>query len=204
MEEREIIRGSSGKNRILGWILILLSLIFLFIAFKHVAQATRLVMGEGGKLVAEKPLAPQLFNIKNGTFDLSAILFIVGYFFVYISKNRITVTDKRVYGRALFKRQVDLPLDSISAVETGSFGSISVATSSGRISFIGVSNRDEIHKAITELIIDRQSNPVPTTQIKQEIPFSSAYEIIKFKDLLDKGVITKEEFEAKKKQLLGL
>lgn len=33
---------------------------------------------------------------------------------------------------------------------------------------------------------------------------SSADEIIKFKNLLDQGIITQEEFEAKKKQLLGL
>ena len=33
---------------------------------------------------------------------------------------------------------------------------------------------------------------------------SSADEIKKFKDLLDSGVITQEEFNAKKKQLLGL
>lgn len=33
---------------------------------------------------------------------------------------------------------------------------------------------------------------------------SSADEIIKFKELLDKGIITLEEFDAKKKQLLGL
>ena len=33
---------------------------------------------------------------------------------------------------------------------------------------------------------------------------SSADELKKFKDLLDSGVITKDEFEAKKKQLLGL
>lgn len=35
-------------------------------------------------------------------------------------------------------------------------------------------------------------------------PFSSADEIAKFKKLLDDGTITQEEFDAKKKQLLGL
>ena len=34
--------------------------------------------------------------------------------------------------------------------------------------------------------------------------YSSADEIAKFKKLLDDGVITQEEFDAKKKQLLGL
>ena len=40
--------------------------------------------------------------------------------------------------------------------------------------------------------------------IKQEIPQSNADELKKYKELLDSGVITQEEFDAKKKQLLGL
>ena len=39
---------------------------------------------------------------------------------------------------------------------------------------------------------------------KQESQISLADEIKKFKDLLDMGAITQEEFDAKKKQLLGL
>ena len=35
-------------------------------------------------------------------------------------------------------------------------------------------------------------------------PFSAADEILKFKNLADAGIITQEEYEAKKKQLLGL
>lgn len=44
--------------------------------------------------------------------------------------------------------------------------------------------------------------PVKSTSIY--LPNSNADELVKYKDLLDKGVITQEEFEAKKKQLLGL
>lgn len=43
-------------------------------------------------------------------------------------------------------------------------------------------------------------NPQPVSQVVA----SAADEIIKFKQLLDAGVITQEEFDAKKKQLLGL
>ena len=42
------------------------------------------------------------------------------------------------------------------------------------------------------------------TTIKQETVQSCADEIAKFKALLDEGAITQEEFDAKKKQLLGL
>ncbi len=40
--------------------------------------------------------------------------------------------------------------------------------------------------------------------IIQPVTFSSADELKKFKELLDMGVITQEEFDAKKKELLGL
>lgn len=45
-------------------------------------------------------------------------------------------------------------------------------------------------------------NNMEATQIVQQ--GSAADELKKFKELLDMGVITQEEFDAKKKQLLGL
>ena len=53
-------------------------------------------------------------------------------------------------------------------------------------------------------IVDKKtsSSATATTTIIQ--PISTADEIKKFKDLLDAGIITQEEFDAKKKQLLGL
>ena len=42
----------------------------------------------------------------------------------------------------------------------------------------------------------------PAQETTKEL--SAADEILKFKNLLDSGVITQEEFDAKKKQLLGL
>jgi hypothetical protein len=38
----------------------------------------------------------------------------------------------------------------------------------------------------------------------QSQPYSPADEILKYKNLLDQGIITKEEFDIKKKKLLGL
>ena len=42
------------------------------------------------------------------------------------------------------------------------------------------------------------------TPVIQTAQLSAADELKKFKDLLDIGAITQEEFDAKKKQLLGL
>lgn len=57
---------------------------------------------------------------------------------------------------------------------------------------------EKIREYIEEQIIKRSK---PQTVVQQA---SAADEIIKLKQLLDMGVITQEEFDAKKKQLLGL
>ena len=122
------------------------------------------------------------------------------------SKVSLIVTDKRVYGNAAFGKRVELPLDMISAVGTTVFNGIVVTTSSGAIKFTMIKNSEDIHSAISKLLVERQNKPkeVAQTVVKQEVPQSNADEIKKYKDLLDSGAITQEEFDAKKKQLLGL
>lgn len=135
-------------------------------------------------------------------FGILSIPFIICYF--YAKKMSLTVTNKRVYGKAAFGKQVDLPLDSVSAIGMSAFQGIAIGTSSGKIKFVGISNRDEIHKAISNLLVERQEKKTveqkPATVIQQ----SDADELGKYKKLLDNGVITQEEFDAKKKQILGL
>lgn len=132
--------------------------------------------------------------------------FLVSWAYVWLLeklKATMVVTDKRVYGQTAFGKRVDLPIDSISAIGTGTFKRLTVATSSGRISFILIKNRDEIQKCISDLLIDRQqkARPAATEAAPAE---SNADELKKYKDLLDSGVISQEEFDAKKKQLLGV
>ncbi|MBD5544869.1 MAG: hypothetical protein HDR01_11690 [Lachnospiraceae bacterium] len=75
---------------------------------------------------------------------------------MWISNMEITVTDKRVYGKASFGKRVDLPIDSISAVALSPFHGISVSSSSGRIGFKLIVKNNEIYETIISLIIDRQ------------------------------------------------
>ena len=139
--------------------------------------------------------------------DIGLILALFGLIInIALSKVSIIVTDKRVYGTANWGKRVDLPLDSISAVAMGAFKGIAVATSSGKISFKGIKNNVEIFEAISALLIKRQNKEtsLSVASSKQEHTQSNADELKKFKELLDSGVITQEEFEAKKKQLLGV
>lgn len=132
------------------------------------------------------------------------IAIIYGIFYADVSKCKMFVTANRVYGHAAFGKKVELPVDSITAVGLARLNAISVSTPSGRINFAGIDNKEEIYDEINKLLVHRQNKPIATTTIKQEIPQSNADELKKYKELLDSGVITQEEFDAKKKQLLGL
>lgn len=133
-----------------------------------------------------------------------ALILIGALIYAEYSKIEITVTDKRVYGKTVFGKRVDLPMDSVSAVAARWPKGIAVATSSGKIAFLMIKNRDEIHRAISELLVERQTNQPATPTITQEVSQSNADELKKFKELFDAGIITEEEFNTKKKQLLGL
>lgn len=125
-------------------------------------------------------------------------------YFAY-SKIELTVTNKRVYGYAIFGKRVDLPIDSISAIGTNILKGVDVTTASGAIKFICIKNSDTIHREISTLLVERQSNKEEKiTTIVKETSESSADEIAKYKTLLDSGAITEEEYNEKKKQLLGL
>lgn len=134
---------------------------------------------------------------------LDICLFVVSVFVllfsISIQKVEITVSNKRVYGITTFGRRVDLPLDSISAIGISAFHGIAVGTSSGRIVFKGIGNRDEIHDTISKILVNRQKENLQTAASA-----SNAEELKKYKELLDSGIISQEEFDAKKKQLLGV
>ena len=128
-----------------------------------------------------------------------------GLLFFWLHSYELTVTDKRIYGKVAFGKRVDLPVDSVSATSlTRLFRGISISTSSGRICFRMVKNADAIYVVVNNLLLERQqgkhSNATATIIQKSD----EADQIKKYKDLLDSGAISQEEFDAKKKQLLGL
>ena len=128
------------------------------------------------------------------------IAIVIGVFIFALNSCSMVITNKRVYGKATFGHQVDLPLDMISAASTGLFKSVGVSTASGRISFWLLENKDELYSSITNLLLERQKEK--TTLISEKS--NSVDEIKKYKELLDSEIITQEEFDAKKKELLGL
>lgn len=86
-----------------------------------------------------------------------AVCFIIALIIFLMMRNcQFVITDKRIYGRATFGKQISLPLDKVSTVTTNFLKCLTVCTSSGKISFWLITNGDEAWQIINKLIIDRQ------------------------------------------------
>lgn len=78
-----------------------------------------------------------------------------------------------------------------------------INTETKKTSFLYKTCKTQAQEIISILQVICQSHKV-SENIAPEQKISAADEIMKFKQLLDAGVITQEEFDAQKKQLLGL
>ena len=96
--------------------------------------------------------------------------------------------------------------DGYIQVETAAGGVTSSSSQYGGENSIQFSGKDR--NAEAEIIVDFIKNKIeeiknaPIGGIVQQV--SPAEELKKFKELLDTGIITQEEFDAKKKELLGI
>ncbi|MDO5089435.1 MAG: PH domain-containing protein [Leptotrichiaceae bacterium] len=119
----------------------------------------------------------------------------------------IISTDKRVIfldkGILFGLKQIEIPLNKINSIGQKKgllFGEIEIWDGASKMKITHISKEtlipfvNAVNKAKEELEKPKQHS------INQ---VSAADELIKFKRLLDQGVITQEEFDKKKKELLG-
>ena len=133
------------------------------------------------------------------TIILGVVLFAVG---CNLMDSYLTVSA----GKVCIAFSVIIIIASIDSITVASdiptFHGVAVATSSGRIKFYYLQNSADVYSSICKLLIDRQSkNTLKDIPRKQHNDLDG---LVKLKELLDGGIITQEEFDAKKKQLLGL
>ena len=220
--EEKIIEAKFTKNRFaIAILLISLGLLIVGFAMAHNDYITGTSWkdfgwGYGGFYPSTQvygSFGPFFWDCFLYPFDLGGVFIYIIYlgilglllslfFFWEMSRCALTITTRRVSGKASFGKAVDLPLNQISAVGLGSLRKITVATSSGKLHFWFVKNRTEVHAALTDIIGKVQVEAAYAQNNSQAN--SNADEIKKYKELLDTGIITQEEFDAKKKQLLGL
>jgi hypothetical protein len=122
----------------------------------------------------------------------------------YTSKNNeITLTNYKIIGTYRRNTSLNIPIDSISSVSKGAIGTLCITCAGNRYNISFVDNRDDFCAKLNELLNQRTQQTLRDSAIaySQQSNFD---EIAKLKQLLDNGAITQEEFDAKKKQLLGL
>ena len=123
--------------------------------------------------------------------------------FFALEKCELQITEKNIVGKDWFGKKVFLPISQISAYSTGRFLSVvSIATSSGFTKFALISNYEEIGNVLQNLINQRQEATKFTASDSIE-NHNNLDDLKKLKELLDNGIISQEEFDAKKKQILG-
>ena len=197
MEEKILITSEKMNmaNFLIRWLAIATAIFFVASCLKlNPIGVYYRAIGIVGMALLNKIIIPILLG---GFSVLPAIVF---YYFAY-KKIELIVTNKRVYGFAAFGKRVDLPMDSITAISTSMLKGIGVSTASGRIKFAFIKNRDEIQQVLSKQIMNRQ-NTSENKAPQEEKTGSNIIELKQYKELLDTGVITQEEFEKKKEQLL--
>lgn len=151
------------------------------------------------------------------TFWISIFLFLVSsvLFIIYesIRNSWICVSKSGVVGRTIFGKAFNIPFSSINYAKSSNLLSKVIIKTNGKSkSAFMIENHPNIVKLINETISELKvnKNNIPNTVIRgprvvvQSNQSSSTDELIKLKELLDSGVITQEDFDAKKKQILGI
>lgn len=130
---------------------------------------------------------------------LAGLLLLITLYYIIDRENEIVISENKVicnHGKKITK---EFLVKDIKSVELAGMKGLKIRGNgvSYKISF--VKNRDEVKSVIMDKLTSIPEEKIVT--ITQE---DSADSIAKYKKLLDSGAITQEEFEAKKKQLLGV
>lgn len=220
MQENVIAQGTSSvpvivkkisnalfiASAILGAILYILNMKWKSLLYEKVGLYRRYGFSTDEMLSMEVKM-DQISDIENTVFIflIISIVLTVIFFVVRIpAGNRIIVTKDKVCGIAIFGKKVDLLWDSISSVEVVALKGIAIISASGRKYFYGIKNYNEIYNQIQSILRNNQNQKMISELSNQANIKNDMDELIKYKELLDQGIITQEEFDAKKKQLLGI
>lgn len=225
MEERIVIKGTPQKNiiariiMIVGIVLIFVSILVAYYLFSH--YQVNLLYGSINQLWVDLEkvydgsfflfFISELFDIDlqyGPMTTVGLIAAIIGIVMkVKTEKCEITVTNQMIMGKLPRGKEVSIPMNQITAINPSSFNGISIASIGNVSNFYCFKNRDEVVKAIAYLLANPQQATVHDAQLTAsataEVTDEEA-QLKRLKELLDVGVLTQEEFDAKKKQILGL
>lgn len=117
-------------------------------------------------------------------------------------KTSITVTSHRVYGRS-GKDEVNLPLDAITSARKNGRKWLAFSSPSANVSFkfYTPEKMEKVWQVVNQQLVKRQQNKESIEGADESVDVEK---LKKYKELMDAGILTQEEFDAKKKKILGL
>ncbi|WP_084245170.1 PH domain-containing protein [Planomicrobium okeanokoites] len=138
----------------------------------------------------------ELLNLVQGMYNTSQGILIA-------TNRRLIFIDKGMFGGLKVE---DFPYDKISSIQYSTgimFGKVTIFTSWNRAEITQI---EKAHVRIFAETVRARISGGEKKENKEQFhtAVSAADEIIKYKSLLDAGVLTQEEFDVKKKELLGL
>ncbi len=132
---------------------------------------------------------------------LGLVLLLLIIYIIYLAdqKNSLEVDEYNIICKKGSKTKKQFMVRDVKSVEFSGIKGLKIIGSGIKYKINLIKNREEIKNTIISKMAD--SNPNTTTTPSQD---NSADMLKKYKDLLDNGAITQEEYDAKKKELLGL
>ena len=216
--ENIVVKGTIEKNKVTkifllcGIALFFVALIVSLYTFHNVEGYEYFGFGYGGwydyDIIYDtyfEFVFPEFFlNAYGYLIIVSVIAVVVALIIKKTTENcEVTVTDKRVFGKLANGKTVDIPLNQITSLHSCPFNGVSVTALSGTSDFHLINNHEDVMKAISYLLANPQVQP-PQQVAAPAGDGGEAAQLKQFKELFDLGIITEEEFNAKKKQILGL
>lgn len=145
----------------------------------------------------------EFFSFYYGCLLLLGILSIVGASVLryYTEQCEIIITESCVCGKIARGKNVEIPLNQITAIHKCSFIGISVSSLLGIYNFYLIENHEKVIRELSHLL----TSPESSCNAKDKSIEEDKIEKLKaLNELLVEGVLTQEEFDSKKKKLLGL
>lgn len=134
-----------------------------------------------------------------------AILFGAAHLWYFFDKRKEMIIDAdRIICKKGKKTAKEFLVKDVKSIELASLKGLKFSGNAFKYRINLLANAEELKTTIMDSLAALPPETSVATEIKQEILPSSADELKKYKELLDNGIISQEEFDAKKKQLLGL
>lgn len=154
-----------------------------------------------------------IFSYTSNENFIFVIIYIIGFSLILLQiiftlwyannkKQSMVVDSSRVICKVGNKTKKEFLIQDISSVESYSAKGLRIKGAGINYKINRLTNADELKSYLMNMIEKNKSDtPVASSNDNH---LSNVDELKKYKELLDSGVITQEEFDAKKKQLLGL